>query len=187
MDDTGYTTVYNEGGLLIQARGEALPDIGRLSAALMSLSTEAPPTGTDRVVYANDGHRWGRAAFAVGGMFVKADWACLHADRRTQFGCVEARIGNHERCEALGLPVPRLLGRFARFDEGEGWMWGGTVARYLSGWRQLLPGETGLLEAAEERLSAAGVYDRDLTPANVMTDGSGRWLVVDLDDLSFQA
>lgn len=188
MDMTRYTLLHDDDVVRIAAFGDAAPDADALLAAVGGLSLDAPPDGVELIYHNAPAYKWGRTAFLLGGMFVKALWTGRHRDRLDPFAGVSAILGNWERCRDLGLPVPEYLGAFARLVPGEGWMWNGVVARNLAGWRTLdaaEPADQELLRRAEAAFAAKGVRNPDLSPSNVMTDGEGDFRVVDLDVLEF--
>lgn len=187
MDRELYTTAYDDGTVTVAAYRGAELDAEALAPVLAGLAPDTEPSGADRVVYFSRSGRWGRIAFAKAGLFAKALYACRFVDRDEPFGCVGAVAGRWERCSALGLPVPAYRGAFAVRRDGK-WLWGGILSEYLDGWRELAPAgdaDAELAEGAIGAFSAAGACNLDMHCANVMTDGRGDALVVDLDDVLF--
>jgi hypothetical protein len=182
-----FTLIHDEDGIQVFSFDGASIDVQALLEPISTLSTDAPPTGTDTVVYANTpAYKWGRTAFLTGGFFCKAFYTCRHLDRGQPLDGVARLLANHVRCMDLGLPVPQLLGAFAREVNGD-WLWNGVVAQALGeGWRPLnaaSESDTALLRRAEAAFTAKGLVTLEMSPSNVMTDGD-TFKVVDLDWLA---
>lgn len=179
-----FTQIQDEDGIQIFAFDGAQFDAQALFEPIATLSTGDPPSGADTVLYANTpGHKWGRSAFVKGGLFCKAFFTFRHLDRGRPLDGVARLLANHVRCADLGLPVPELLGAFAREVDGL-WLWNGVITAALSGWRTLdaeSDDDMALLSLASSSFAAKGLVNFDLSPSNVMTDGTGAFKVVDLD------
>ena len=182
--DIRLTNIHDEDGIQVFSFDGAQLDASALLEPIATLSTDAPPTGADAVIYSNTpAYKWGRTAFSVGGLFCKAFWTGRHLDRGQPLDGIGRLLANHIRCTDIGLPVPSLLGAFAREVDGL-WLWNGVITEHLSGWRTLdakSDADMALLSQAEEAFTAKGLVNFDLSPSNVMTDGDGAYKVVDLD------
>lgn len=184
MDNTKYTILHDGNGVRIAGYNSAVFTTNKLAEVLATLSTDHEPQGADEIIAHNAEHKWGQEIFRCGDLFIKGDYTYRHADRVAPFQGNGQLISNWEYCTEHNLPVPQYLGIWS-VQQNDVWMWNGIVVKFLTDWRTLNKTDIQLMAEMIDAFADAGVFNRDMHSNNVMTDGNGNALVVDLDNLKF--
>lgn len=177
--DSVYKIVDAEDLKIFSIYESRLEDLCKIEDALRSLSTDASPANSDKVIK----HEWGTDCFFIGRYFIKAVYSFRNIDKEEPFLGSAEMIINNKICTDLMLPVPRLVAFFSVKQNGK-WLWNGIVSEKLEGYSNLNESDEEAFLDLAKRISLEGISHDDFYPSNAMKGPEGVKLV-DLDCLSF--